>query len=164
MLTDRVDKTLTTTATTAVNYIDEHHKTAVAHVDSDKHPSTAASVETAAIKSSEQVAKAATEQHNKVTARVAATSDNKEVKKDAVKSSEQVAKKAVEDHHNLTAQVTKTATDKDVAKAAKDSSKSLTSHSADSHATAHGELNWNLILLFLLLIAALVVYFYVYVI
>jgi hypothetical protein len=159
MLTDHADKTLTTTATTAVNHIDEHHKTAVAHVDSDKHPSAAASVETAAIKSSERVAKAATEQHTKVAAHVAATSDNKEVKKDAVKSSEQVAKKAVEDHHDLTAQVAKTTDDKDVAKTAEDSSKAVTAHSADSHAAAHGGLNRNLILLFLLLIAALIAYF-----
>ncbi len=159
MLSDHADKTLTAAAATAVNHIDEHHKTAVAHVDSDKHPSAAASVETTAVKSSEHVAKVATEQHAKVVTHVATTSDNKEVKKEAVKSSEQVAKKAVEDHHNLTAQVAKTATDEDVAKAAKDSSKAVTSHCASSLLDAHGELNWGLILALVSLLLALLVYF-----
>ncbi len=156
---DHADKTLTTTATAAVNHVDEHHKTAVAQLTADKHPSSAPAVETAAVKSSEDVAKAATQQHTKVAAHVATTSDSKEVKKDAVKSSEQVAKKAVSDHHELTSQVAKTSDDKDVAKAAKDSSKSLTKHSADSEAEAHGGLNWGLILALVALLLALLAYY-----
>jgi hypothetical protein len=159
MLSGYPDKTLTATATTAVNHIDNHHETVIAHVKSDKHPSVVTDVETNAVKSSEDVVKAASEQYIKVAAHVATTSNNKEVKKLAVKSSEQVAKKAIEDHHGLTAQVAKTTDDKDVAKVAEDSSKNITSHSAYSQAAAHGGLNWTLILLFFLLVVSLIVYF-----
>ena len=98
MLADHADKTLTTTATTAVNHIDEHHKTAVAHVDSDKHPSAAASVETAAIKSSEQVAKKAVEDHHNLTAQVAKTTDDKDVAKTAEDSSKAVTAHSADSH------------------------------------------------------------------